>query len=40
MLSHEERIAEVKRRTAEKERQKDCGGDGFPPFPAWRRVLR
>ena len=40
MLSHEERIAEVKRRTAEKSVKKDCDGDGLPPFPAWRRVLR
>ncbi len=41
MLKNEERIAEVKRRTAEKKSvKKDCGGDGLPPFPAWRRVLR
>ena len=40
MLSHEERIAEVKRRIAEKEHQKGCGRHGSPPFPAWQRVLR
>ena len=41
MLSHEERIAEVKRRIAEKERSKKAAaGSGSPPFPAWRRALR
>ena len=41
MLSHEERIAEVKRRIAEKEHpKKGCGRHGLPPFPAWQRVLR
>mgnify|MGYP007117033674 CR=1 FL=1 len=44
MLSHEERIAEVKRRIAEKEKKKSikkgCGRHGSPPFPAWQRVLR
>ena len=38
MLSHEERIAEVKRRIAEKEHQKRLRQ--APPFPAWQRVLR
>lgn len=35
MLSHEERIAEVKRRIAEKSIKKGCGRHGSPPFPAW-----
>ena len=48
MLSHEERIAEVKRRIAEKEHQKRLRQARIPPafrggairIPAWQRVLR
>ena len=39
MRSNEERVAEVKRRIAEKERQKSCGAAGSPPSPLWRRAL-
>ena len=35
MRSNEERIAEVKRRIAEKEYKKDCGENGLPQFAAY-----
>lgn len=40
MRSNEERIAEVKRRIAEKEYKKDCGENGLPQFAAWPHVLQ
>ena len=41
MRSNEERIAEVKRRIAEKRIQKkDCGENGLQQFAAWPHVLR
>lgn len=39
MRSNEERIAEVKRRIAEKERQKKLRRSRIAPSPLWRRAL-
>lgn len=40
MRSHEERIAEVKRRIAEKERRRRQQQERIAAVSAWRRALR
>ena len=40
MRSHEERIAEAKRRIAKMERRNGCGAIRLPRLPLWRRALR